>query len=354
MKNNLKPLDSLGKWMLLLAVVASHKTLAQCEVEWVDVGKVKGSGWTVLLPVSENHMGVWQGSKSEEFLTVIDFKDNSKTLKIDLTKSEGEPKNEDALNFSTHVVPFKDDIYVTEVVNRPEDNLSEVILKPQIGLGSVKLVTQIENPAAKDVVYLNDDQSDNRKYTAIVTSSVLPRSKKDRMRRTPYLNLFFMYGKPREPEFYIRNHVLTVFDEQGEIAWTKSFTLGNKDSAEYINRVVALDNGNVLLLTERTPIRYFYLDLKEEEKLYTPILRKQSGVSYYSYLMTKNDEQPTPTNPSRNLTNGKWSRKRTSGEHDTLLPMEIGMRESERLSLSKETRGSCDTLTLRLPMAKRR
>lgn len=223
-------ISNLKFWISIVLAFGFHHGFSQVEIEWASKSKshnyyirakeipAKG-GWFAI-------EGSYEAYNLRE-VTVYDPENFGKTKTYNLTS--GKKKDKDFFwTGSTSIggYLYKYDVEYSEAVQK-----SSVVLecinadKPDI------VINEIANPKGKDIVVNHSAISPNHKYSVVYTSSVLGKTFRDRMIKVPYIGIPFAYFIKRDPIFYERTNVFTVFDENGNKAWTKTFTMGEGDTA---------------------------------------------------------------------------------------------------------------------------
>jgi len=109
-------------------------------------------------------------------------------------------------------------------------------------------IHSIENVSGLDVVINHTSQSPSGNWSAVLTTSVMPRKIKKVVKSSP--------------EFYRRNHIVTIFDENGGVAWQKQFYLGSETIREHVFEIFLSDAGELYIETVRIQPAYTYYHMK--------------------------------------------------------------------------------------------
>lgn len=155
-----------------------------------------------------------------------------------------------------------------------------------------KVINHVDNTSGKDIIVNHSAVSPNFKYSVVYSSTVLARNFRDKMVLIPYIGLPFNYWKVRDPEFYVREHTFTVFDEKGEIAWTKKYNMGEGDTAVYVRFVNINNQGTVFIHALASPLRNHYFDIKNKGLTELTIGKRGPMRADRIYSIRKNESTP--------------------------------------------------------------
>lgn len=277
-------------WLIVLGVFVSNYTWTQTNIDWAT--KSKSHRYYLdsrSIPAKDGWFAI-EGSIEGENIKEISVYDpvNFGNVKLHSLTSE---KKKDKDFYRTGAASIGGDIYKYDAKTIESINSSTTILECISADKQDITVNQVTNPEGKDVVVNHSAVSSAGKYSVIYTSTVLGKTFRDGLSLVPYLGIPFMYFKKRDPEFYVRPNVFTVFDANGEVAWTKSYTMGEGDTACYINSVEINDLGTVFIHATASPIRNHYFDMKNRSV--GSIGMKGPMRAHRIYSISKNESAPT-------------------------------------------------------------
>jgi hypothetical protein len=183
-------------------------------------------------------------------------------------------------------------IYKFHVEHSDAEGQSYTVLNSLDDAKDEKVVNHVNNTSGKDVIVNHSAVSPNLKYSVVYTSTVLAQKFRDKMALVPYLGLAFTYWKVRDPEFYVREHTFTVFDEKGEVAWTKKYNMGEGDTAVYVESLNINNQGTVFIHGLASPIRFHYYDVKDKAIIGPKMKNRGPMRAHRIYSIRKNESIP--------------------------------------------------------------
>ncbi len=275
-------------WLILLGVFVSNYTWTQTNIEWAT--KSKSHEYYVFerdLPAKNGWfatLGSYEAYNRKE-VTVYNPESFGNTKTYNLTS--GKKKDKDF--YWTGAASIGGDIFKYDVDFNEAKQESSVVLESITNDRPDFVINPLPNPKGKDIVVNHAAISPNFKYSVVYTSSVMGKKVREHLQKIPYLGIAFAYFKKREPIFYERTNTYTVFDSNGDIAWTKTFTMGEGDTACYITKVAINDMGTVFIHATASPLRNHYFDIKNKS---VGALRKVEFRADRIYSMRKNETKP--------------------------------------------------------------
>ncbi|MDC1221483.1 hypothetical protein N8Z47_02310 [Salibacteraceae bacterium] len=181
------------------------------------------------------------------------------------------------------------DIFKYDVDFNESKQESSVVLESITNDRQDIVINTLANPKGKDIIVNHAAISPNFKYSVVYSSSVMGKTFREHLQKIPYLGIAFAYFKKRDPIFYERVNTYTVFDKDGNIAWTKTFTMGGDDTACYVTKVAINDIGTVFIHATVSPLRNHYFDIKD---MAVGGLRKVEFRANGIYSMRKSEARP--------------------------------------------------------------
>lgn len=221
------------------------------KIDWIAGRSNNLISTSKLIPCSDQVFGVLDlsGRKKAPSLTLFDRRimDEPKQVSLDENASKWDRLNIGAVGIGGDIYTYKANLE-SEITSLIELTSSS---------GADKLLVNEINNLDKEVVETRSAISSDMNFS-VVHSTTLPQpSSKEKMMYVPYIGMI-LNGSPKQRKltFYNRIHVITVFNKNGEIAWTKSFEIGAIGDLFLTQEVRIDNNGIVYLLGESGDFRY--------------------------------------------------------------------------------------------------